>query len=453
MFKRIFLFLLFISPLSLLQAQSKLPGNIFLRTLPNGLDVLVVEDNSVPLATINISFKTGSITNTQNTCGLNSLCIGMLMKNNKDYSDFFYNAGGLGIQHMNTLSSEESVNFYFTLPSLNLSEGLKFMNSALRNKATDTVELEKSKNIMVNQLLEKASNPSYAMYNAMLNHLWGDLYYRKRTSDPVVVKSATIASLDSLKNKYYYPNNALLIIAGDVEHDNVFALAEKVYSDWNSSNFDPFQQWPIPEFKPLFKPDYFIVESPLARMPSITIEWQGPDTRTDVASTYTADVFSYIVNQRSSKLNEALVQSGLAYSATIGYLTLKHVGPISLIITPNPEKIKECMEEVKRQLQIMDRDDYFNVAQIETAKRMLNIKKIREEEITSDFVHVLSFWWASASLNYFNGYNDKLNKVSKADLKNYVTKYIKNKPYCAGLLMSPDLKEKVNPDTFFKPNN
>jgi zinc protease len=287
----------------------------------------------------------------------------------------------------------------------------------------------------------------------MLEHLWGDLHSRKNPlGNREVIQSATSASMDSIKNKYFYPNNALLIVGGDVDHDVIFRLIEKKYGDWKSSSFDPFKKWPVPEFKPLVKPDYFIVQSALSKSPYIAIEWQGPDTRNDLTSTYAADVFSYIVNQKSSKLSTALLQSGLAFSVSIGYLTLKHIGPISLTIVPNPSKIKECMDEVKRQIALMDNDNYFTDEQIETAKRILEIKQIREEDITSDYVHTLSFWWASASLNYFLNYNDKLNKVSRADLKAYVSKYIKDKPYCAGLLISPDLENQIKAGAFFKPN-
>jgi zinc protease len=77
------------------------------------------------------------------------------------------------------------------------------------------------------------------------------------------------------------------------------------------------------------------------------IDWQGPDTRNDIPSTYSADVFSYILNQNSSTLKKALVQSGLALDVSISYLTLSHVGPITLFVVPNPDRIKECMAEVK----------------------------------------------------------------------------------------------------------
>ena len=241
----------------------------------------------------------------------------------------------------------------------------------------------------------------------------------------------------------------MLIVGGDVDHNHVFNEVEKLYGDWKSSDFDPFKKWLIPEFKPLKKSDYFVWESKSAKIPVISIEWQGPDTRNDIQSTYAADVFSYILNLKTSKLSAALLQSGLAFSVNIGYLTLRHVGPINLLVRPNPSRVNECMDEIKKQIALMDNDDYLSNEQIQIAKRTLEIKKVRQEEITSDYVHTLAFWWASASMNYFMGYNQNLNKVSRADIKSYVQKYIKNRPYCAGLLISPELKSQINPGTFF----
>jgi len=452
MIKKSYLLVLLLLPV-LVIAQNKLPANMFLHTLPNGLDVLVVEDNNVPLATVMMTFKAGAFTESENTNGLTGLYLNMLGKDNKDYTDFNYNAGGLGISSMNEVTNVEYGRFFFTLPKANIEDGLNFMNSAIRFATMDAKALEKEKEIVNDELKQKESGPYFALTETMFHHLWGNLYSRKNPiGNHDVILSATPASMDSIKNKYFYPNNALLIVGGDVDHDVVFRLVEKKYGDWKSSSFNPFKKWPTPEFKPLVKEDYFIVVSELSKSPYITIDWQGPDTRNDVPSTYAADVFSYIVNQKSSKLSTALVQSGLAFSVNINYLTLKHVGPISLTITPNPLKIRECMDEVKRQISLMDNDDYFTDGQIETAKRMLEINQVREEDITSDYVNTLSFWWASASLNYFLNYNDRLKKVSRADLKAYVSKYIKGKPYCAGLLISPDLKDQTKAETFFKTN-
>lgn len=455
MIKRICLFTLLLFPV-LTQAQLKLPENMFLRTLPNGLDVLVVEDNSVPLATIMITCKNGSFTETPEFNGLSHLYEHMFFKANKDYKsadDFLERVSELGMQ-FNGSTTFENVNYYFTLPKSNLNAGLSFMNSAIRYPKFDKEEMARENVVVDGEFQRQESSPVFALSDAMDHHMWGDLYSRKNAiGNHTVIRTATPAMMDSIKNKYYFPNNSLLTVAGDVNHDDVFKKVERIYGSWKSSDFDPFKKWPIPEFKPLQKSDYFVVQSKLSEVPLILLEWQGPDTRNDVKSTYAADVFSYIMNQNSSKLKQALVQSGLALDVDISYLTLHYVGPITLYVVPNPSKIKECMAELKKQLQLMDSDDYLTDEQMATSKQKLGTMAIREQEATSDFAQVLSFWWSSASIDYYTTYNDNLNKITRADLQNYVRKYIKNRPYCAGLLINPDSGTQVNPNDFFTASN
>jgi len=455
MIKKSYLLIWFILPF-ILQAQSKLPDNMFLNTLPNGLQVLVIEDSSAPLATIMITCKNGAYTETPQFNGLSHLYEHMFFKANKDYrtvDEFLSRVAELGMR-FNGMTSFEEVNYYFTLPDYNLKDGLRFMNSAIRFPRFDPRDMEHENQVVDGEFQRDESNPGFALSDAMEHHMWGDLYSRKNAiGNHKVINTATPAMMDSIKNKYYFPNNSLLTVAGSVDHETVFKEVEKIYSSWKPSGFDPFQKWPIPEFKPLEKTDYFIVESSLAKQPQILVEWHGPDTRNDVNATYAADVFSYIVNQNSSRLKKAMVQSGLALQMNVNYLTLSHVGPISFSIVPNPAKIKECMEELKKQILLMDNDDYVTDDQIETARRKLEITKIREEEVTTDFVETTSFWWASASLDYFTTYTDNMKKITRADLQSYVRKYIKNQPYCAGLLVSPELNAQVNPKDFFTSSN
>jgi zinc protease len=441
--------LLFINLLLLtagLHAQSKLPANIFLRKLPNGLDVLVIEDNSVPLATIMLTSKNGSFTETPAFNGLSHLYEHMFFKANKDYKsqeEFLDRVSELGID-FNGTTTFENVDYYFTLPKFNLKEGMKFMNSAIRYPKFDAQEMARENIVVDGEFQRKESSPGYALNEAMDRHLWGDLYSRKNTiGNHNVIRNAVPALMDSIKNKYYYPNNCLLTIAGDVAHDDVFKQAAAIYGSWQASSFDPFKKWPIPEFKPLQKIDNFYVVSNLTQVPILEINWIGPDTRTDIPATYAADVFSYILNQNSSKLSQSLVQSGLALQANVGYLTLSHSGPITFFVVPHPNKINECLAEVKRQIALWDTDDYLTNEQIETAKLKLGIRQTQEAEVTTDFVKVLSFWWASASIDYFTTYQESLAKISRADMQAYVRKYIKNKPYCAGLLVNPQLQAQV----------
>ena len=432
-----------------------LPANMFRNKLNNGLEVLVIEDNSVPLATIEIACKNGSYTESPEYNGLSHLYEHMFFKANKDYPSqekFMDRISELGIS-FNGTTSQERVNYFFTLPKYNLYEGLEFMNSAIRYPLFNEEEMRKENIVVDGEFQRQESNPYFALFDEMNRHLWGDLYSRKNViGDHDIIRSATPAKMDTIKNKYYWPNNSLLSVVGDVKHDEVFKLIDKIYGDWKPSSFDPFKKWPLPEFKPLQKTDYFIVESDLSRVPFVMFNWHGPDTQKDIPATYAADVFSFIMDQNSSKLSKSLVDAGLALQVNIHYLTQKHVGPISLFVVPNPSKVKECIEEVKRQIALMDSDDYVTDEQIETAKRMLEIDLIRDKEITSEYVHTVSFWWASASIDYYNGYLENLRKINRADLQRYVRTYIKNKPYCAGMLINAELKEQLKPQEFFHAN-
>lgn len=436
-------------------SQTSLPSNFFLKTLPNGLQVLVIEDHSVPLATIEIATKNGSYTEPPEFNGLSHLYEHMFFKANKDYPSqeaFMDKIKELGISFNGTTNTER-VNYFFTLPKFNLTKGLEFMNSAIQYPKFDTSEMRKENVVVDGEFQRNESNPFFALYDTMNHHLWGDLYSRKNViGNHEVILTATPAKMEAIKNKYYWPNNSLLTVAGDVKHDDVFSQVQRIMGSWKSSGFDPFKKYPIPEFKPLQKTDYFIVQSENAKVPMIMINWMGPDTRNDIKATYAADVFSYILSQNSSKLSQALTESGLALQVGFNYSTQKHVGPVTLTVIPNPAKVKECFEEVKKQISMMDRDDYFTDAQLATAKRQLEISDVRGKEITSDYVHIVSFWWCSATLDYYFNYIDNLKKVSKADIQQYVRKYIKDKPYAAGLLVSPQMKQQLHPEAFFASN-
>jgi predicted Zn-dependent peptidase len=240
--------------------------------------------------------------------------------------------------------------------------------------------------------------------------------------------------MDSIQAKYYWPNNSVLVIAGDVNSEEAFTQAESIFGSWKSSGFDPFQKWPIPEMKPLAKRDYYIVESDKTPTPFLLMSWHGPDTRNDIPATYAADVFSFIVNQNGSKMKKALINSGLALNADVNYYTQKYTGPISFMVNPNPARIKECYEEVLKQISLWDQDDYLSDVQIERAK------------------HLLSFWWASASVDYYTHYEENLNKITRKELLEYVRKYIKDKPFCAGLMLDKATIQAVKPLEFFKSN-
>ena len=103
-----------------------LPSNFFLTKLKNGLEVLVIEDKTVPLITVEISVKNGSYTEPPEYNGLSHLYEHMFFKANKDIPNqeaFLDRTNELGMQ-WNGTTSNERVNYFFTLNAILLATGV-----------------------------------------------------------------------------------------------------------------------------------------------------------------------------------------------------------------------------------------------------------------------------------------------------------------------------------------
>lgn len=433
-------------------AQPRLPQGYFWKELPNGLQVIVIENSKVPLATIEIAVKNGAYTEGPEFSGLSHLFEHMFFKANKDYptqEKFLKRTQELGAI-WNGSTGVERVNYYFTFDRDSLKAGLKFMNSAIRFPIYREEDMKKERPVVDGEFQRNESDPDFQLWFEVQKHLWGDLITRKvAIGIHEVINTATPEKMMIIKNKYYFPNNSLLIICGDVKHEAAFSMAENIFGDWASSGFDPIKKYPIPAFKPLDKTEYFVKEMSIAQTPNMQFSWQGPSSSTDSASTLAADVFSTIVSLNSSKLQQALVDKGLATYAQLNYSTCKYVGPIDLFVQPNPNKLKECYTELMKQISQFADPGYFTDEQMKDAKAILLRNSVYNKEKPSSLPSQVSYSWCSTSLDYYTDEDSNYQKVTRADIENFIKKYIAGKPMVAGLIIKPELSKQLNVSSFF----
>jgi len=430
-----------------LASQEQMPDNFHYSKLDNGLELLVIEDPSVPLATIEIAVHNGAYTESPEYDGLSHLYEHMFFKANKEIPSqeaFLERVTELGIS-FNGTTSNERVNYFITLSNTKLKEGLEFMNNAIRYPLFLESEMKKENPVVDGEFQRAESNPVFFLMNDVSRAMWGDNYSRKNTiGDHDIILSATPEKMRTIQKKYYYPNNSILVVAGAVDHDEVLNFAENIFGSWQPSSFDIFEKYPIPEFKPLEESKKVVTVNENAQVPIMMIQQQGPKSMDDVQATYAADVFNTILNLPSSRFQQNLVESGLAYQAGVSYQTLKHVGPSTIFLVPNPEKVDEAISTLEKEIALWDTDDYFTDEQMEAAKNQLMIQDVYSRESTSSFVHSLTFWWASASIDYYLNYIHNLKNVSREGIKKYVQDYIHGKPNITGILVSPSMKESMN---------
>ncbi len=438
---------------SLCCTAGNLPDNFFVSKLDNGLELLVIEDSSVPLATIEIVVRNGAYTETPEYDGLSHLYEHMFFKANEVYpsqEQYMARVQELGIV-FNGTTSNERVNYFMTLSSEKLREGMQFIDDAIEHPLFLKEEMEKENLVVDAEFQRNESDSQFLLYDAMQKRLWGEHYSRKNTiGDHQIIKSATPEKMREIQSRYYYPNNSLLAVAGDVNHEEVFRLAEEIYGEWQPCDFDPFEKWPIPEMVPLEKSQYFVEESSIAPTPILMIGYHGPDVRNDVKATYAADVLSLVLSQKTSKFHADMIESGLATYADLSYYTCKYTGPITMTLVPDPGRVEESAKRLLGQIEQMLDDDYFTDEQLETAKKLLVISDAYGSEKTSDHLHTVTFWWASADIDYYTGYAENVQKVTREDIKQYVKKYLLDKPYVLGVFATAEQRESSKLDALMK---
>ncbi len=413
-------------------------------TLPNGLEVIVVENHGVPLATVEADARNGSFTQSATYEGLSHLYEHMFFKSNASYpapEAFVSRASELGAV-FNGTTQEEQVNYYLTVPSDSTMPTLALLASALKSPLFLREELERERAVVIGEYDRAESDPGHALQTAMGKALWGTAWSRKNPlGERQVILSTTPEQMRTIQKKYYVPNNTALIVTGDVSADSIFAAARRLFGDWPRAA-DPFVTDPIPPVPPLTRSIGVVVEEPVNAV-EVMLQWQGPGAHTDIPATYAADVFSDVLNQPGSRFQRKLVDSGLWQALGVNYYTLNHVGPITISGEVAPGKLREAIAALDRELLEVVKPGYITTDAVDGVKRRRIVGTMESLERASGFAQQLGFWWSVTGLDYFFGYVDTMAKQTPQDLQRYATRYIIGKPRVTGVLLSPETRRAI----------
>lgn len=425
--------------------RAELEKRIKREILPNGLEVIVVENHGVPLATIEADARNGSFTQSATYEGLSHLYEHMFFKANATYSrpeSFVNRASELGAV-FNGTTQEEQVNYYLTVPSDSTMPALALLSSALQTPLFLREELERERAVVIGEYDRAESDPFYALRTATGKALWGTSWSRKNPlGERQVILATTPEQMRTIQKKYYVPNNTALIVTGDVNADSIFAAARRLFGGWQRAE-DPFTADPIPPVPPLTQNIGVVVEQPVNAV-LVMLQWHGPGAHADIPATYAADVFSDVLNQPGSRFQRKLVDNGLWQSLNVNYYTLNQVGPITISGEVAPGKLREAIAALDKELIEVVKPGYITVEAVDGVKRTRIVGTMESLERASGFAHQLGFWWAVTGLDYFYGYVDSMAKQTPDDLRRYASKYIIGKNRVTGVLISPETRRAIN---------
>jgi hypothetical protein len=156
---------------------------------------------------------------------------------------------------------------------------------------------------------------------------------------------------------------------------------------------------------------------------------------------YPADLLGFALRESSSPFQKALVDSGACVQAGFDWSSEMTVGPISLRFEAEPEKVDGCAQAALEEIPKMSRPDYLNDQDMANAAHSAEVERVLAREKPSEYSHLISFWWATAGLGYYEGYVENLRKVTRADVARFFDTYVIGKPFVFGVLLSPEIKK------------
>src|ERR1700749_2871283 len=202
------------------------------KVLPNGLEVIVLEDHSVPLVTVELAVRNGSFTETPELNGLSHLYEHMFFKLAPEQAikaEYLRGIDSLGIVY-NGETHEEVVNYYFTTTTPNFPVALRFMRDQAVYQTFNEQQFAQEREVVVGELDRHESNPYGAIGEEINNRLFYKYPSRK---DPggnrQTVRAATTDMMRLIQSRYYVPNNSAIVVTGDVAPADAFRQVEELF--------------------------------------------------------------------------------------------------------------------------------------------------------------------------------------------------------------------------------
>jgi zinc protease len=413
--------------------------------LANGLDVIVIEDHSVPVATIDVTVNTGAFTEPDEYAGLSHLYEHMFFKANKAYPSqeaFMKRIRQLGVVY-NGYTSQEVVTYFFTLPSKNLTPGMEFMSAAIKTPAFLPEELTREREVVLGEFDRNEASPEFLLRYALDSALWMPYVSRKQAlGQRPVIKSATVEKMQFIRDRYYIPNNAALIVSGDVDAKDVFALAQKYFADWKRGA-DPFPQFNPPPFPPL-KAQIVARE---ARIPDVILRMRffGPSVGVNEPDVEISQLFSTLISQPTSRFYHTLVDSGLVTQLGAYAENARFTGTVNFNLRTTPELARRTVDVLKSEIAAMARPGYFSDEEVTIGKQIIADRSKFERDNVFDFtIGTTARWWAMAGLDYYERFPAVVAGLNPQQITGFVQKYLVGKPFVLGIGAQRETLNRLN---------
>ena len=320
-------------------------------TLKNGMAVVVIPNHRVPVVTHMVWYKVGSADEPPGKSGIAHFLEHLMFKGTRklasgEFSRILARNGG----RENAFTSHDYTGYYQSIAVDRLEMVMEMEADRMTNLVFDAKEVEPERQVIFEERRNRTGNNPSAL---LAEHVNATLYLNHPYRRPIIgweheIRGLTIADLKSFYRRWYVPNNAILVVAGDITAEELRPLAEKTYGRIPAA---PARLRVRPGEPPHRAARRVTLKDPRVRQPSWSRTFLAPSyTEGATEHVYALQVLAEILGGATGPLYRSLVvEQKLAVSAG-AYFEPDRLGPgtFGFYASPRPgvsmEKLEAAME-------------------------------------------------------------------------------------------------------------
>lgn len=414
-------------------------ANPYETTLMNGLRVIVKEDRRAPTAVQMVWYRVGSIDEVDGQSGVAHVLEHMMFKGTPSVGPGEFNrlvaaAGGRD----NAFTSRDYTAYFQQVPKEKLAEMMRLEADRMRHLNVDPKEFaQEIKVVMEERRMRTDDNPQSKLFEQMNAVAFQAHPYRR----PIIgwmndLETMTADDARAWYDAWYVPNNAYMVVTGDVDHAEVFKLAEQYYG--------PLEGRALPRRRAQEEPKQegtrrVTVKAP-AELPTLVMGWKAPVLR-DVErdhEPYALEMLAAVLDGHSAaRFPRKLVREDkVALDVDIGYDGTAR-GPGMLYVSGTPAEGKTVADleaAVRAELERVKRDG-VGEAELQRARAQLLASEVyKKDSMFGQAMEIGQIESAGLSYRQLDRLLVKLQQVSAADIQIVARKYFVDDTLTVGVL-------------------
>ena len=392
-------------------------------TLSNGLRVMLMEKHNVPLVQLNVLVMVGSAYDSRDKVGLASLTADMMDEGagGRDALELADAIEFLGAS-IRTSAGSHTSRIALHTPLAKFDDALPLVADILLRPLFPEDELERKRISRLTSLLQGHDEPNAVAAVLFNEALYGDRhpYGYSPLSNESSIRSYSVSDLRDFHDTYFRPNNAVLIVVGDITASDVMPKLESAFGEWQPGEI-PTPSWPGVD--QVDRREVLLVDKPGAPQSVIRVGRIGVDRSTD--DYYALQVMNTILGGAfTSRLNQNLREDkGYTYGAYSSFSFRKMAGPFMASAQVGSDATDESLTEFMRELNGM-----LEPVPEEELSRAKNYLALRYPSGFESVARIASNLEQLAVYDlppeYFNNYVERVLAVTQEDVLRVARHYI-----------------------------